>query len=119
MNRVTNFAMAAIISSFAFGGVSYAEDSVAMNYGPEIERTLATFNQNFDVKYLNDYQNQKVQPDAEDTAIPRSEAGVKNIQASIKENKPLVEKLAAKGINVDDVVNAQQAADGSITLFVR
>ncbi|WFU91380.1 hypothetical protein QA644_24775 (plasmid) [Rhizobium sp. CC1099] len=118
MNRVTNFAMAAIISSVAFAGVSYA-DSLEMNDGPQIEKTLSTFKNEFDVKYLNDYQNQKDQPDAQDTAIPRSADGVKNIQASIKENKPLVEKLAAKGIKVDDVVNAQQAADGSITFFIR
>ncbi len=51
--------------------------------------------------------------------MPRSEDGVKNIQASIRENKPLVKKLAAKDIKVDDVVNAQQAADGSITFFIR
>ncbi|SEI19201.1 hypothetical protein SAMN05216228_10458 [Rhizobium tibeticum] len=119
MNRVTNFTMAAIISSFAFAGASYAEDSVVMNGGPQIEKTLTTFNKAFDVKYLNDYQNQKDQPDAQDTAIPRSEDGVKNIQASIRENKRLVEKLAAKDIKVDDVVNAQQAADGSITFFIR
>ncbi len=119
MNRVTNFALAAIVSSFAFAGASYAEDSITMNDGPQIERTLTTFNQDFDVKYLNDYQNQKVQPDAQDTTIPRTVEGVEHIQASIKENKPLVEKLAAKGIKVDDVVNAQQAADGSVTFFIR
>ncbi|MEK1897301.1 MAG: hypothetical protein AAAB20_29190 [Rhizobium sp.] len=119
MNRVTNLAMATVISSFAVAGASHAADSITMNDGPQIEKTLTTFNKVFDVKYLNDYQNQKDQPDAQDTAIPRSEDGVKNIQASIKENKPLVEKLAAKDIKVDDVVNAQQAADGSITFFIR
>lgn len=119
MNRVTNFAMAAVISTIAFSGVSYAEVSVTMNNGPQIEKTLSTFNKDFGVKYLNDYQNQRNQPDAQDAAIPRTNEGVKNIQAAINENKPLVEKLAAKGIKIDDVVNAQQAADGSITFFIR
>ncbi len=38
MYRVTNFAMAAIISSFAFASASYAEDNVTMNDGPQIEK---------------------------------------------------------------------------------
>ncbi len=118
MNRATNFAVTAIISSFAFAGVSYA-DSLTMNDGPQIEKTLMSFDKDFDVKYLNDFQNQKDQPDAHDTAIPRTDEGVKKIQASIKDNKPLAAKLAAEGIRVDDVVNAQQAADGSITFFIR
>ncbi|KQV83558.1 hypothetical protein [Rhizobium sp. Root1220] len=118
MNRVVNFAVAAVISSMALAGTSYA-DSLAMNDGPEIERTLVTFDQPFDVKYLNDYQNQKTQPDASDAAPPRTSEGVKNLQASIKANKDLTKKLEAKGISVDNVVNAQQAADGSITFFIK
>ncbi|MBW9116455.1 hypothetical protein JNB88_22725 [Rhizobium cauense] len=118
MNRAFNFAAAALISSMAIAGTSYA-DSLTMNDGPEIERTLVTFNQPFDVKYLNDYQNQKVQPDPQDGVPPRTAEGVKNIQASIKANKALTKKLEAKGISVNNVVNAQQAADGSMTFFIK
>lgn len=119
MNRALNFAAAAIISMMTAVGTTFAEDTLTMNDGPEIERTLVTFNQPFDVKYLNDYQNQKVEPDPHDGVPPRTAEGVKNIQASIKANKALTKKLEAKGISVDNVVNAQQAADGTITFFIR
>lgn len=118
MNRVSNFVMAAAIASLSFAGVSYA-DSAAMNWGPELEKTLTTFNQNFDVKQIGDYQNQKAGSDAEDTNLPRSDEAIKHIQAAIRSNKPLLEKLDAKGVDVKNVVNAQQAADGSITFWTR
>ncbi|MBY3537541.1 hypothetical protein HFN68_32370 [Rhizobium laguerreae] len=117
MQRAISFAMLAVVSSLAFSTGSRA-DSLAMNDGPVIEKTLKTFDKPFDVKYLNDYQNQKAQPDA-DAAIPRTEEGVKNIQASISANKRLADKLKAKGVDIDNVVNAQQAADGSMTFFIK
>ena len=118
MNRVFNLAIVAIVSSIAFAGVSRA-DSLTMNDGPAIEKTLRTFDNSFDVKTIADYQNQKTGSDAEDTNIPRTAEGVASIQASIKENKALSKRFAEKNIKVDDVVNAQQAADGSITFWVR
>ncbi|QFY63599.1 hypothetical protein FZ934_25510 (plasmid) [Rhizobium grahamii] len=118
MNRISSFAIAAAFSTLAFASASYA-DSLTMNDGPQIEKTLATFDQGFNVKYINDYQNQKDQPDAQDTAAPRTDEGVQHIQAAIKSNKPLSEKLASKGIAVDNVVNVEQAADGSMTFWIR
>jgi len=119
MKRVSNLAFsAAIVATLSFAGISRADD-VTMNWGPELEKTLATYDQGFDVKYLNDYQNQKVTPDAHDANIPRTESGVQNIQAAIEANKPLATRLKSKGIDLKDVVNAQQAADGSITFWLR
>lgn len=118
MNRVSKLVVAAAISTLSLAGISHAE-SLTMNDGPQIEKTLATFNQNFDVKTLNDYQNQKDQPDAEDTFPPRTDEGVQHIQAAIKSNKALSAKLEAKGLKINDIVNAAQAADGSITFWVR
>jgi len=118
MNRVSKIAAAIAISSLSFAGVSYA-DSATMNWGPELEKTLTTFDKGFDVKQIGDYQNQKVGSDSEDTSIPRSDEAVAHIQAAIRSNKPLLEKLEAKGVNLKDVVNAQQAADGSVTFWIR
>ncbi len=118
MKRAISFAVLAVVSSLAFSTASRA-DSLAMNDGPVIEKTLKTFDKPFDVKYLNDYQNQKTQPDAADATIPRTEEGVQNIRASISANKSLAGKLEAKGIDIDNVVNAQQAADGSMTFFIK
>jgi hypothetical protein len=118
MNRVSKIAVAAAIASLSFAGISYA-DSAAMNWGPELEKTLTTFVKGFDVKQIGDYQNQKVGSDAEDTTIPRSAEAVEHIQAAIRSNKPLAAKLEAKGVNLKDVVNAQQAADGTVTFWTR
>lgn len=118
MNRGMTLAAAVLVAAIAVAGTSYA-DSLGMNDGPQIERTLVTFDKPFDVRYLNDYQNQKTQPDPHGAAPPRTAEGVKNIQASIKANKELTKKLEAKGISVENVVNAEQAADGSITFFIR
>lgn len=118
MNRVLNIAMVAVVSSVAFAGVSRA-DSLSMNDGAQIEKTLQTFNNNFDVKDIDDYQNYKDQPGGRDGPQPRTDAGVQHIQVSIKDNKDLVKRLGERGVKVNDVVNAQQAADGSITFWVR
>lgn len=118
MNRVSKFAIAAAIASLSFAGISYA-DSATMNWGPELEKTLTTFDKGFDVKQIADYQNQKFGSDAEDTNIPRTAEGVDHLQAAIRSNKALAGKLEAKGVNIKDVVNAQQAADGTVTFWTR
>lgn len=118
MSRVWNFAMVAVVTSLAFTGVGHA-DSLNMNDGAKIERTLQTFNSDFDVKDIDDYANYKDQPGGRDGVQPRTEKGVQHIQASIKDNKELVKRLGERGVKIDDVVNAEQAADGSITFWVR
>jgi hypothetical protein len=42
---------------------------------------------------------------------------VHQIQASIGANRVLSHELASQGVNVHDVINAEQAADGSITFY--
>jgi hypothetical protein len=44
---------------------------------------------------------------------------VRDIQASIDANKLLANQLARDGVNIRDIVNAEQAADGSVTFYVR
>lgn len=51
MNRVSKLASAAILASMSFAGASYAADSLKMNWEPELEKTLTTFN----VDYTDDY----------------------------------------------------------------
>ncbi len=118
MKHVLNTAIAAVISSLVFATASHAE-SLEMNYGPEIEKTLQTFNSNFDVRHIVDYSNYKDQDGDRIGAQPRTDAGVEHIQSSIKENKDLVQRLSARGVKIDNIVNAEQAADGSMTFWVR
>lgn len=51
------------------------------------------------------------------SAPARSVQDVHRIQASIRANKVLSQELASKRVNVHDVINAEQAADGSITYY--
>jgi hypothetical protein len=41
------------------------------------------------------------------------------IQASIEANKPLTRQLGQEGVAVRNIVNADQAADGSVTFYVQ
>jgi len=118
MSRFWQFAVVAVVSSLAFAGVSRA-DSLDMNDGAKIEKALQTFSSNFDVRDIDDYANYRDQPEGSDAAQPRTDAGVQHIQASIKGNKDLVRRLGERGVKIDDVVNAEQAADGSMTFWVR
>ena len=118
MNRTSKIAFAVAIASLSVAGIGHA-DTLAMNWGPELEKTLSTFNNNFDIRHISDYQNQKTQPDAHGSAQPRTDEGVEHIQQAIRSNKALLERLEAKGIKVNDVVNAEQAADGSLTFYIR
>lgn len=117
MNRVLKLASAAILASMSFAGASYAADSLKMNWEPELEKTLTTFKAPFNVDYTDDYNrgDDDTNPDA--VSLPAPE--VKKLQAAIEANKPLTRRLVRRGVILDDVVNAQQAADGSVTFWLR
>lgn len=118
MNRVAKIAIVSAFSSLAFAGISRAE-SAGMNSAPGIEQTLRSFQGNdFIVQNYQDWRN----IDSMDQYGPRSAPArdtreVRQIQASIDANKTLTRKLAEKGVNVRNVINAEQAADGSVTIY--
>jgi len=119
MNRLAALAIFTSASAVSFSGVSYA-DSLTMNNGPEIEKTLLNYNKPFAVKYLDDYDDNKLESsEGADAETPRTDAGVQHIQSSIDSNKALVEKLESRGVAVKDIVNAEQAADGTIMFSVK
>ncbi|MBB3657484.1 hypothetical protein FHX15_002716 [Rhizobium sp. BK650] len=119
MNRVAKIAIAAAFSSLAFAGVSRAE-SLGMNTAQGIEQTLRTFQGNdFNVQYFYNWRNLDDEDTGPRSAPQRSQSDVRAIQASIDANKSLAHKLNNDGVNIRNVVNAEQAADGSITFYVR
>ncbi|TWF58855.1 hypothetical protein FHW37_101659 [Neorhizobium alkalisoli] len=118
MNRVSKLAAAAFLASMSFAGASYAADSVAMNWAPELEQTLATFNKPFNVEYTDDY-NTADGDDSNPNAVALPAPEVQKLQAAIQSNKALSRRLVRKGVILDDVVNAQQAGDGSVTFWLR
>jgi hypothetical protein len=44
---------------------------------------------------------------------------IQRMRSAIRDNKDLLGSLTQKGVAVRDVINAYQAADGSITFYVR
>ena len=118
MNRVAKIAIAAAFSSLAFAGVSRAE-SLGMNTAQGIEQTLRTFQGDFDVRPVYDWHNLDDENTGPRSVLQRPQSAVHAIQASIDANRSLAHKLNNEGVNIRNVVNAEQAADGSITFYVR
>ncbi len=119
MNRVAKITIAAAFTSLAFAGVSRAE-SLGMNTASGIEQTLRTFQGNdFDVQPVYNWRNLDDESTGPRSVLQRSQSDVHAIQASIDANKSLAHKLNNDGVNIRNVVNAEQAADGSITFYVR
>lgn len=117
MNRVSKIAAVAILTSMSFAGVSNAADSVKMNWAPELEQTLTKFKAPFYIDYTDDYNNGQDDTNSFAVALPAPE--VKKLQAAIESNKPLARRLVRRGVILDDIVNAQQGADGSVTFWLR
>ncbi|MEZ2126604.1 MULTISPECIES: hypothetical protein [unclassified Sinorhizobium] len=119
MNRTAKIAIAAALSSLAFAGVSRAQ-SLDMNTTRGIEYTLRTFQGNdFNVEPIHDYASQNNDMTGPHLVPWRTMRGVQGIQASIDANRPLARELNQQGVEVRNVVNAEQAADGSVTFYVR
>ncbi|APO74217.1 hypothetical protein AM571_CH01381 [Rhizobium etli 8C-3] len=117
MNRVATLALVSAFSSLALAGVSRAE-SFGMNSPSGIEQTLRNFRGNdFTVRHFYNFHDVSPEANGPRSAPPRSAQDVRQIQASIDANKVLMRKLGNDGVNVRNVINAEQAADGSITLF--
>ncbi|MBY5362636.1 hypothetical protein HFO97_22355 [Rhizobium leguminosarum] len=119
MNRVVTITIAAALSSLAFAGVSRAE-SLGMNTAQGIEQTLRTFHGNdFNVEQVHNWRNRDDEMTGPRSAPGRSSQAVHGIQASIDANRSLAHRLNNEGVDVRNIVNAEQAADGSLTFYVR
>ncbi|MFS8144615.1 hypothetical protein ATY78_21500 [Rhizobium sp. R635] len=119
MNRIVTVTLAAALSSMAFAGVSRAE-SLGMNTTQGIEHTLRTFQGNdFNVEQVYNWRNSDDGTTGPRSAPERSDQAIHGIQASIDANRSLAHRLNNEGVDVRNIVNAEQAADGSLTFYVR
>lgn len=116
MNRVAKIAVVSAFSGLAFAGVSRAS-SLGMNGPAGIEQTLRNFQGNdFNVEPFYNWHSRDFAYGPR-SAPERSAQDVRQIQASIEANRVLTRKLANDGVRVRNVINAEQAADGSITFY--
>lgn len=119
MNRVVTITIAVALSSLAFAGVSRAE-SLGMNTAQGIEQTLRSFHGNdFNVEEVHNWRNLDDENTGPHSAPERSGQAVHGIQASIDANRSLAHRLNNEGVDVRNIVNAEQASDGSLTFYVR
>ncbi|UVD58068.1 hypothetical protein NE852_07650 [Rhizobium sp. Pop5] len=119
MNRVITITLAATLSSLAFAGIGRAE-SLGMNTAQGIEQTLRTFQSNdFNIEQVHNWRNLDDETTGPRSAPERSGEAIRGIQASIDANKSLAHRLNNEGVDVRNIVNAEQAADGSMTFYVR
>ncbi len=91
-----------------------------LNTPQGIEQTLRGFQGNdFNVQEVYNWRNFDDETSGPHSAPQRSGEAIHGIQASIDANRSLAHRLDNEGVNIRNVVNAEQAADGSITFYVR
>ncbi|NKM82917.1 hypothetical protein GFL54_00960 [Rhizobium laguerreae] len=119
MHRVLTITLATALSSIAFAGVSRAA-SLGMNTPQGIEQTLRSYQGNdFNVQEVYNWRNFDDETSGPHSAPQRYGQAIRGIQASIDANRSLAHRLNNEGVNIRNVVNAEQAADGSLTFYVR
>ena len=118
MNRILSLAAVAVISSITFANVTLA-DSLDMNTAHALETTLRSYNATFDVRQVNNWDLSPEHLTRGGTASDRSTGAIEGIRSAIEQNKPLAGKLQQAGVKVSNIVDVEQAADGSITFYSR
>jgi len=84
-----------------------------------LDQSLRTFNGQFDVEYVRNRLTLNDRTDGPLGVPDRSPEEIQRMRSAIRDNSDLMGSLTQKGVAVRDVINAYQAADGSITLYVR
>lgn len=116
LTTLTKLAVAVVIASLTLAGESHAGGFDPYR-APGLDKALTTFDSNFNVDFTAHYNNGG--DDTNPDAVSLSNAGAAHIQSAIRANRPLARRLESRGVNIDDVVNAQEAADGSVTFWLR
>lgn len=117
MNRVSKLAIAATFGTLSLAGISHAADGVAMNWPTQIDETLASYDQGFNVEHMTTLDDDESRTSYDNLPFPAD--SVQNIQAAISDNEPLLFRLNEQGVDLNDVLGATQAADGTVTFLVR
>lgn len=113
MNRFAKIASATALAALAFGSASYA----AMN-SPVDDALRSAANPKFSVTEIGWLGHSD--PDrAEYGSLTPASSEVRDLQAAIRANGMLTKELAAQNVQVDNIVAAERAADGSFTFYLR
>ncbi|WP_104665756.1 hypothetical protein [Ensifer adhaerens] len=116
MNRIAKLSVIAALSALSFGGVSHAA-SAAMNWPAEIDHTVRDFKgDHFTVVDVDTLKESSQTRMWIDEATPQQ---LSSLHAAVNANKPLAAKLKAQNVEMNNIAGAEQAADGSLTFYLR
>lgn len=116
MNRIAKLSVIAALSALSFGGVSQAAGS-AMNWPAQIDQTVRDFKgTNFTIVNVDTLKETSQTRIWIDEATPQQ---LSSLHAAVTANKPLAAKLKADKVEMNNIAGAEQAADGSLTFYLR
>ncbi|WP_026612568.1 hypothetical protein [Ensifer aridi] len=116
MNRIAKISVIAALSALTFGGISHAA-SVETNWPHQIDQTVSTFKgDDFRVVDVDTLSRMSEVRSRINDETPQQVAA---LQSAIEANKPLAAKLETRNVEMKNIAGAAQAADGSLTIYVR
>ncbi|KQW32246.1 hypothetical protein ASE36_01140 [Rhizobium sp. Root274] len=119
MNRFATLFSASALSTIAFGADSYA----AMPHPgtaseQQIETTITRLSPSaYNVVLIDSIRDDHSEPPFAHVTPQSHEARL--VQASVIANPALSRKLQAQNVELDNIVGAETAADGSVTFYLR
>lgn len=113
MNRFIKIAIAAGISLTSLSSIGYADPFIM---SPGIDTAVRQFQG-------TDFRVNRVKPSErgdteEEAAAAKNSPDVRALQASIASNKMLMEQLKAQNVEINNIIDAEAAANGGLVLYV-
>ncbi|RKE85261.1 hypothetical protein [Rhizobium sp. AG855] len=120
MNRFATMFSATALTAIAFGADAYAAmPATAMASPQQIENTITKLSPSaYNVIWLDSLKTHDAAKEQFGNVKPTSQEA-RLVQASVIANPALARKLQADKVELENIVGAQQAADGSVTFYLR
>ncbi len=116
MNRIAKLSAIVALTALPFAGVSQAA-SVTENWPKEIDRTVANYKMdNFNVVDVHTLNKLNETHSWIDDQHPEEQA---SFRKALESNPKLSKELRARNVELNNVVGAEEAADGSLTFYIR
>jgi hypothetical protein len=119
MNRFASLFSASALSAIAFGADSYAAmPEMGTASEQKLETTISRLSPSaYNVVMIDALRDDHSQPPFANVTPHSHEARL--VQASVIANPALSRKLQSENVELDNIVGAETAADGSVTFYLR
>jgi hypothetical protein len=115
MKRIAKLAFVSCIVALTSAAAGHC-GGLFENGSPELEQTLRSFDGRFDVQPYYNWGG-AFPGDGPQSVEERTPSAIVHIQEAILANRTLADRLEQHGVQIRNVINAEQAADGSITFY--